>query len=293
MVHALGLGEFQVGRSHECDYPAGIDHLPICTKPRIDIVGSAREIDARVREQLVNAVSVYDVLPDVLEPLAPTHVITQTMCEVCAVSLADVERAMADRFPSRPEVVALAPQCLADVWSDIRRIAAACGIPERADALIASLGARLESISARARASGLAPRVACIEWQEPLMAAGNWVPELIEKLGAVNLFGEAGKHSPWMSFDDLAAADPEVIIQMPCGYSLEKTREEMYWLTQNPLWSSLTAVRNGQVYLTDGNAYFNRPGPRLVDSLEILAEILFPNHFEPTVEGRAWERFTR
>jgi iron complex transport system substrate-binding protein len=220
--------------------------------------------------------------------LQPTHVITQTQCRVCAVSLEDVERALVGWVASRPKLVALEPNSLADIWSDIRHVAAACGVAERGDEVVAELQGRMRAISERARASRSRPRVACIEWHEPLMAAGNWVPELVEMAGAVNLFGEAGAHSPWMSWEQLAANDPDVIISMPCGFDLDRTCREMYWLTERPEWAKLRAVDTAQVYLADGNQFFNRPGPRMLESLEILAEILHPDVFDPALCGRAW-----
>ena len=147
----------------------------------------------------------------------------------------------------------------------------------------------MAAIAAKAR-NGSRKRVACIEWQQPLMAAGNWVPQLIEMLDAVNLFGAAGKHSPWMAFEDLEASDPDVILIMPCGYSLAQTRAEMHWLETRPEWHHL----RGEVYLLDGNQYLNRPGPRVVESLRMLAEILDPERFEPTLgNGLAWEHRPR
>jgi iron complex transport system substrate-binding protein len=289
MVHALGLGEFQVGRSHECDYPASVAALPVCTKPKFDVSGDSREIDRRVKETLATAFSVYDVFEDVLERLQPTHIVTQTQCEVCAVSLKDVERALSERFRSRPRVVALEPNSLDDVFQDILRLARACEVEERGTKLVESMQQGMSAIAARARATGRHPRVAAIEWQEPLMAAGNWVPELIEMLGAKNLFGTAGAHSPWMSWDDLAASGADAIIVMPCGYDLARTRAEMHWLTDRAGWGDLRAVREGCVFLADGNQYLNRPGPRVVESLRILAEILFPEEFEPGLEGEGWE----
>jgi iron complex transport system substrate-binding protein len=289
MVHSLGLGEFQVGRSHECDFPHAIANLPVCTTPRFDISGDSREIDSRVKSTLANAVSVYEVFDDVLERLQPTHIVTQTQCAVCAVSLADVERALSDRYQTKPQVVALEPNSLADIFADVRRLAAACGVERRGEELIESMQARMREISAVANASGQRPRVACIEWQEPLMAAGNWVPELVTMLAAVNLFGTAGGHSPWMQWDELAASDADVIICMPCGYDLAKARAEMHWLTDRPEWMGLRAVREGRVFVADGNQYLNRPGPRIVESLRILAEIVYPEKFEPTLEGPGWE----
>jgi iron complex transport system substrate-binding protein len=291
IVHALGLGPQQVGRSHECDFPDEVRALPVCTTPSFEIAGSSAEIDRRVKERVANALSVYEVFQDVLEPLEPTHIVTQTQCRVCAVSLEDVERALAGSMSSRPKLVALEPNALDDIWNDIQRVAVACGVASKGEEVVSTLRDRMRQISTRARSAARRPRVACIEWHEPLMAAGNWVPELIELAAGENLFGKAGLHSPWMNWDELVAADPDVIISMPCGFNLEQTRREMYWLTDRPGWRKLRAVESGEVYLADGNQYMNRPGPRIVESLEILAEILHPKIFEPSLEGRAWQNW--
>ncbi|MGP0070342.1 MAG: cobalamin-binding protein [Bryobacteraceae bacterium] len=297
IVASLGLSRYQVGRSHECDFPPEILALPICTSPAFPTDGSSAEIDQRVKQRVANALSVYEVSREMLDALQPTHVITQTQCRVCAVSLEDVQRALTGWVTSRPKLVALEPNSLADVWSDLRRVAAACDVAERGEQVVSDLRAKMQAISARACASASRPRVACIEWHQPLMAAGNWVPELVEMAGAVNLFGEAGAHSParseWMNWKQLADADPDVIITMPCGFDLDRTGAEMYWLTDRPEWRKLRAVETGQVYLADGNQYFNRPGPRLVESLRILAEILHPEGFEPTLERVAWRRHAK
>jgi iron complex transport system substrate-binding protein len=289
IVHSLGLTSQQVGRSHECDFPSGIQALPVCTTPSFPVEGSSAEIDRRVKDRLVNALSVYEVFPDVLDRLQPTHIITQTQCKVCAVSLEDVERALVGSVASRPKLVSLEPNSLADIWTDIQRVASACGIAAKGDEAVEALMQRMNRISAQAHTSDRRPRVACIEWHEPLMAAGNWVPELIEMANAENLFGKAGIHSPWMKWEELTAADPDVIITMPCGFDLDRTRKELYWLTQRPEWPELRAVRTGEVYLADGNQYMNRPGPRVVESLQILAEILHPEAFEPEFKGVAWD----
>jgi iron complex transport system substrate-binding protein len=276
IVWALGEFDALVGRSHECDYPEHVKELPVCTRPTISVSGDSREIDSLVKDRLRSALSVYEVFPDVLERLQPTHIITQTQCEVCAVSLKDVEEALAAGLSCSPEVVPLNPNSLSDVWDDMRRVSRALGIVERGESVIEELKARMCAISRRALSDGNRPTVACIEWLEPLMAAGNWVPELVEMAGGVNLFGEAGKHSPWMSWEQLVSADPDVIVIMPCGWDAARTEPEMHWLTDRPEWGRLRAVRNSRVHLTDGNQYFNRPGPRLVESLEILAGILHP-----------------
>jgi iron complex transport system substrate-binding protein len=291
IVHVLGQSSNQVGRSHECDFPPEIAVLPVCTRPTIDIHADSREIDRAVKDRVRNALSVYDVFDDVLERLQPTHIITQTQCEVCAVSLRDVERSVAMRLASKPQIVSLTPNSLADVWDDMRRVAVAVGIEAHGEEVIASLQARMCDISAEARSARERARVACIEWAEPLMAGGNWTPELIAMAGGVNLLGEAARHSGYITWEQVLASDPDVIIVAPCGFDIPRTRDEMHWLTDRPQWSSVRAVRKGGVYLADGNQYFNRPGPRLVETLRIMAEILHPRLFEPTFEGAGWSKF--
>jgi iron complex transport system substrate-binding protein len=288
ILSTLDLTRNQVGRSHECDFPAEILALPVCTSPAFPTSGSSAEIDQRVKQRVADALSVYEVSREVLDALQPTHVITQTQCRVCAVSLEDVERALTGWVSSRPKLVALEPNALADIWSDIRRVAVSCGVLERGEEAVEALQARMREISAQACRSPRRPRVACIEWHEPLMAAGNWVPELVEMAGAVNLFGRAGAHSPWMTWPELVESDPDVVISMPCGFDLDRTCAEMYWLTDRQEWPRLRAVQTSQVYLADGNQYFNRPGPRIVESLRILAEILHPEAFQPELRGVAW-----
>jgi iron complex transport system substrate-binding protein len=269
IVDALGEFDSLVGRSHECDFPAGVEKLPCCTQPTFDVSGSSLEIDQLVKHRLSNALSIYDVFDAVLLELQPTHILTQTQCEVCAVSLKDVERSVASRLASKPAIVSLQPNCLADIWDDIRRVAGSLGIESRGEQVITSLQDRMREISGQATRKK--PRVACIEWLSPLMAAGNWVPELVEMAGGVNLFGEAGKHSPWMTWEELVTADPDVLVAMPCGFDEARTRQEMYWVTDRPEFAELKASKAGLVFPVDGNQYFNRPGPRVVESLAILA----------------------
>ncbi len=290
ILHALGQTPNQVGRSHECDFPPEVAALPVCTKPTIDIHADSREIDRAVKDRVRNALSVYEVFDEVLERLQPTHIITQTQCEVCAVSLRDVERSVASRLASSPKVISLTPNSLTDVWDDIRRVAGALEIVEQGESTVASLQVRMCAVSDRVRRAGARPRVACIEWQEPLMAVGNWMPQLVEMAGGINLLGEPDKHSGYLPWTELVMADPDVIVISPCGFDLARTEQQMYWLTERPEWSRLRAVQNGRVYLADGNQYFNRPGPRLVETLQILAEILPPESFEPSFERTGWQK---
>jgi iron complex transport system substrate-binding protein len=288
IVHALGLGAFQVGRSHECDYPAGILELPVCTRPAIAVSGSSAEIDTLVKQRLHSALSIYEVDAALIRSLRPTHIITQTQCKVCAVSLDDVQNALRDEWAVDAQIVSCEPYALADVWKDIERIAAACGEAGRGDRLVADLQKRMTALQPPPQAR---PTVAAIEWLEPLMAGGNWVPELIEMAGGHSLFGAAGQHSPWMTWEQLVAADPDVIIALPCGFDLRRTREEMHWLTDRAEWPRLKAVRNDRVFICDGNQFMNRPGPRLAESFEIFAQVLHPDRFEPALRGVGWDYF--
>jgi iron complex transport system substrate-binding protein len=290
IVHALGMGERLVGRSHECDFPPRVLELPVCTAPAFDVQGTSREIDQRVKSTLAAQLSVYQVHREVLQALRPDVIITQSHCEVCAVSDRDVQRALGDWIGHRPHIVSLEPNTLADVWQGIAAVADTLGVPERGRALVDALGRRLAGIAEQARPLPARPSVACLEWFDPLMAAGNWVPELVELAGGVSLFGVAGAHAPWLGWDQLAAADPDVIVALPCGFDLARTRAEAGCLAAQPAWGKLRAVRGAAVYLTDGNQFFNRPGPRLVESLEILAEILHPERFRFAHEGTGWER---
>lgn len=289
IIHALGMGNHQVGRSHECDFPASVLSLPVCTAPKFSISGNSQEIDQRVKATLRSAISVYDVFEDILEQLRPTHIVTQSQCDVCAVSVRDVEQAVANRVGCDAQIVSLEPNCLADIWNDIRSVAESLQISKRGDDLINTLQAKLTEIACQAGLAQTKSRVACLEWIEPLMAAGNWVPELISMAGGINLFGEAGKHAPWMTWEQLVSADPDVIVAMPCGFDLGKTAAEMYWLVDRVGWSDLRAVKDRRVFMTDGNQFFNRPGPRIVESLQILGEILHPQLFRTKLMGTGWQ----
>ncbi|MFA9430785.1 cobalamin-binding protein [Egicoccus sp. AB-alg2] len=290
IVHALGCGDRLVGRSHECDHPADVRALPVVTEPKAPMAGTSAQIDRQVRAILEQALSVYRVHADVLVELAPTVVLTQSQCEVCAVSADEVQQAVDDHLDGHAEVVALEPNTLEDVLSDVRRVARALHVPDRGERLVADMTARIRAVADRA--AGLPTwRVVTLEWINPLMAAGNWMPQLLAAAGGEELFGVAGRHSPWLAWDDVVAADPDAIVVLPCGFDLERTRAEAAVLHDLPGWAELRAVREGRVALTDGNRYFNRPGPRLAESTEILAEILHPDAFAPVHRGDGWEPF--
>ena len=288
IVCALGFEKELVGRSHECDYPPSTLKLPACSTSKVRLDAAGRAIDDQVRTIVADGLSVYRVDPDLLNELAPTVIITQTQCDVCAVSLSDVERAVCELVSSRPSIVTLEPMGLGDIWKDIRAVAAALDAPERGEALVARLEGRMEAVSSQARQAGSRPSIACVEWIDPLMMAANWVPELVDCAGGANRFGEAGKHSGYLDADELFAADPDVIAVMPCGFDIDRAWREMQPLAGDPRWAQLSAVRNGRVVMADGNQYFNRPGPRVVESAEILAECLHPERCDFGHCGRGW-----
>ncbi len=288
IVCELGFRQQLVGRSHECDHPASITALPVCSSSKVALDAAGRAIDDQVRAIVADGLSVYRVDPDLLDRLAPTVIVTQTQCEVCAVSLKDVEDAVCRLVGSRPRIVSLAPMALGDIWRDIRTVASALGDAARGDALVTRLTDRLAAVRAAAGAEPSRPSLACIEWIYPLMSAANWVPELVDCAGGANLFGAAGQHSGYLRMEQLAAADPDVIAVMPCGFDIERACREMAPLVAHPDWPRLSAVRSGRVVMMDGNQYFNRPGPRVVESAEILAECLHPGRCDFGHQGRGW-----
>jgi len=289
IVAALGLQQCLVGRSHECDFPPDVESLPVCCQPTINVSASSSGIHAQVEQQLTSAVSLYQLDTDRISRLQPSHILTQMQCEVCAVSERDVQAVVETLADSRPQILSLSPSCLSDLWSSIREVADTLGVPDRGLMLVSELQSRLDSIHNRTAHQRHKPRVACIEWIDPLMTAGNWVPELVEIAGGWNLTGVAGEHSAWWTWQQLLDIDPEVIVVVPCGFDLVRTRRESEVLQRNPLWKRLQAVTNGQVFLADGHHCFNRPGPRLVETAEILAEILHPDVFPPDLKNTLWE----
>jgi len=264
--------------------------LPACSAAKIDIDGHSRDIDGQVKSLLREAISIFKVDHELLHELAPTIIVTQTQCDVCAVSLPDVEEAVSQLIASRPRLVSLAPRGLVDIWQDIRTVAQALGVAERGEQLVANLRMRLAEVQSRAARMSHRPTVTCIEWIDPLMSAGNWVPELVDIAGGKERCGKPGVHSPWMNWEDLIPADPDMIVIMPCGFDIPRIRRQLGPLLEDPRWSELDAARHGRVYLADGNQYFNRPGPRLVESTEILAEIFHPDEFDFGHRGRGWEQ---
>lgn len=285
IVHALGQGHVQVARSHECDWPPAVAALPQLTRPKFLVHGATSgEIDRSVRALVEQGLAVYEVDAERLREIAPDVILTQDQCEVCAVSLADVEQAVCAWAGPATRIVSLKPHTMADVFDDVRTVAGAIGVVDAGERLVASMQQRLERVARVVEGRPIA-RLAYIEWIDPPMSCGHWMPELVTAAGGESLFGETGKNSPRITWEEVARADPDVVLVAPCGYDIKTTLAEMDALRVNPLWMGLRAVVEGRVFVADGNAYFNRPGPRLVESAEILAEIMHPDRCDFGHEG--------
>jgi iron complex transport system substrate-binding protein len=288
IVAALGAADALVGRSHECDFPPAVAALPPCTALKRPLAGGSAAIHRDITMVIEQALGIYKVDAARLRALRPDVIITQSQCEVCAVSEDELRGALAEWLDGRPQIVSLAPATIAEVAESFRTIAAAIGCPAEGDALADAMMDRIAMLGSPVAGVANRPRVATIEWIEPLMTAGNWVPELIAAVGGENLFGIAGAHSPWLSWEDFMASDPDVIVAMPCGFDLARTGAEMNALSARDGWRTLRAVRNRKVAVVDGNRFFNRPGPRLADSAEIVGEILHPATFDFGHQGDGW-----
>jgi iron complex transport system substrate-binding protein len=278
IICALGLRDELVGISHDCDWPPGLrDEKVVLTEAAVHEGMSSAEIDQIVKELTRQGLSVYQLDAEKLRELKPDLIFTQELCEVCAPSLAEVQKA-AKVLDIAPKIVSLEPICLEDILDNILLVGELTGREEQARELVSKLQARIERVRSRTEFLEERPRVLAIEWLEPLYVGGHWVPELIELAGgeAINPPGEPSYEIAW---EDVEIFDPEVIVLMPCGFSPERTLEEINRLTEYENWEELRAVKNGQVYLTYGSYYFNRPGPRIVIGLEILAKILHPELF--------------
>ena len=289
IVAALGMLDQLVGRSHECDFPAEVQGLPICCRPRIDVTKSGAEIDRQVKDSLRAGLSVFDVDTALLRELRPDVILTQTQCDVCAVTPEDLEAELT-QGDHNPSVIDLNPQQLERFFGDIHVVAIALHVPDRGHQLVVELRGGFETLRHLTSKRRRKPTVACLEWFEPLMVAGNWVPELVEIAGGVSVGAVAGQHSPWFDWQQLLEADPEVLVLMPCGWDLARARAESAVLTSDPRWAQLSAVRAGKVFVTDGHQFFNRPGPRLLESAQILAEMLHPDACHFGHRDQNWEK---
>ncbi len=276
IVASLGMLDSLVGVSHECDYPAEVNRKPRVTRCEIHGAGlPSAEVDRWVRERLRTSGTLYTMDEDLVRRLRPDAILTQRLCDVCAVAYGTVAR-FAATLPGPPRVVNLEPSSLDDILQDIRAVGEALAVPERADAVVAALVGRIEAV--RQRACGV-PRRRCVllEWIDPPFCTGHWGPELVEIAGGVEPIGRRGSDAVAISWDAVLQASPDVLVVACCGYSVERTLADLPILRSRPGFGSLPAAQRGEVYVVDGSAYFSRPGPRIVDSLEILAHTLHPD----------------
>jgi iron complex transport system substrate-binding protein len=270
MLFALGLGEDVVGVTHECDYPAEAQDLPKVTRDVLPSGLSAAEIDAAVKERTLAGESIYELDADALHDLAPDLIVTQALCSVCAVSYDDV-RAIAEEIDTQPMVISLDPHTVGEVLGDARTLAQATDAKDAAVDLVREASARIDRVRLLTRTARRRPRVAALEWLDPPFAAGHWTPQLIEFAGGEDVLGFAGESSAQCSWEEIAAAAPDIVIVMPCGYDVEIAHREAEMHR-----GELAALGAGEIVAVDGGAYFSRPGPRIIDGLELLAHILHP-----------------
>jgi iron complex transport system substrate-binding protein len=270
------LGVDPVGVSHECDYPPRVADLPTVVHPTIDTTGTSGAIDAQVQE--ATADGVYDLDTERLRDLDPDVVVTQGICDVCAVDESVVRGAVAD-LGLDVELVASHPHTLGDVFDDVERLGRVLEREDRAVDLVRELRGRVDAVRERVADVDTRPTATVLDWLDPLMVAGHWVPELVERAGGEFVLGDAGAHSGPVEWPALRDADPDVVVAAPCGFSLDQTVQNLDELTGREGWAALTAVREGRSYAVDGNHHVNRPGPRLVETLEQFAVILHPEQF--------------
>ncbi len=290
VVVALGYGDDLVGRSHECDFPPDVLDLPVVTRPREQPVGTSREIHRGVVDLLEQLLSLYEVDPSALRAADPDLIITQDLCRVCAVPKDAVIEAASVYLGEEVDVLTSSPATLGEVFADVRRIGEALGDLASAERLVSRMQRELHDLAASV--AGLRrPRVALLEWTDPLMAAGHWAPELIQTAGAVPVLGAWASRSPTITFEELHVSNPDVILVAPCGYDLSRAVAEREVLMGIPGWDELAAVRTGRVAFADGSAYFNRPGPRLVTSAAIIAAVAHSRGPAMELEGSAWQEW--
>jgi len=303
MVYELGCLDQLVGRSHECDFPPQVRSLPVVSRVQIDTVGSSAQIDEQIKQlaqasqgssasenAALKALSIYAIDVEKLQALQPDIIFTQTQCEVCAVSERDVMQAVQQLIGLQPRIISLSPYQLSDVWHDVLRVGHALGNSRQAEQLVNGYKKRLDEVYNVTSSFRPRPKVAVLEWLDPLMGAGNWTPELVAFAGGDNIFGEIGMHSPWLSWEELHQADPDILVLSPCGFTIERTMMDLPLLQEHPLWKSLQAAQAGRVYAIDGNQYLNRSGPRLVESTELLARVIWGEKFGTEVDAQGWKQ---
>ncbi len=291
ICYALGLGDDLVGVSPECDYPAAAGKKRVVSHTLLEYEGvSSGETSRRVGERLAAGQALYQVDAPGLRESDPDLILTQGLCAVCAPTLGDVED-VARNLPRKPRIVSLDPHRLEDVLGDVARVGSACGVEDRVADVAGGLRDRIERIAKRASRASDRPDTVCLEWLDPVFLAGHWVPEMVELAGGQDVLGKPGEKSRRVDRREIAMASPDAAVLMPCGFDLDRTRKEASLVTHQTWWADLPAARTDRVWLVDGSSFFNRPGPRLVDGLEILAHVLQPKLFPARPRPQDAERW--
>ena len=287
IVYLLGLGESLFGVSHECDFPDAARSKPVVVRSRVDMSEmSSAEIDAAVTDMMMRGENIYAVDEDALAAARPDLVITQQLCEVCAVSFEDVQDAAA-RLDSPPEILSLDPHSVDDVIEDVLRVGRVAGAESAAHVAAFNMRSRLDGVKRALAGVSEKPRVACVEWMSPVMVAGHWVPEMVELAGGTDALAEPGAPSARVEFERVAEAEPDAVILMPCGMDAAQARAEFDALPDRERWESLDAFKNGRAWAVDSGALFSRSGPRLVDGVELMASLLHPDEFNAEAQRGA------
>ena len=286
-VCELGAGDALVGRSHECDHPEWVRRLPSLSRPPFDVGGSSVDIDRRVREKLATGAPLFEIDEQALTDLAPDVLLTQTHCEVCAVTTGNLGPTIC-----RQPVAALRTGTLQGILEGFVEVARVLGAEGRGLDLARRCSAMIDAVRDRTRDLPR-PRVACLEWIDPVFAMGNWGPELVEAAGGEPVLGRAGAHSTTTPWEAIVREDPDVIVMAACGFGVERTASEMHVMESRPGWHDLRAVRQGRVFVADGNRFFNRSGPSAFETAELLAEMLHPTAFDPRHEGSQWRAWAQ
>ncbi|HSR54421.1 MAG TPA: cobalamin-binding protein [Acidobacteriota bacterium] len=291
IVYCLGLGDDLVGVTHECDYPPEASQVPVVTSSNVvDSSETSCEIHRQVSESHYGGISIYQLDERGLEEADPDLILTQELCDVCAVSYDDVKGAVR-RLEGDRVILSLEPAGVDGILQTIEEVARRTGVPERGQAVCSGLRERIDALRQRSAQIERRPKVLALEWLDPPFYGGHWVPEMVDWAGGVDGLGRAGKPSAQVSWDAVAGYDPDAVIVMPCGFEVKRTLRELERLPLPDQWQDLPAVRDSEVYLVNASAYFSRPGPRVVDGLEVLAEILHPERFPRRSPPDAWCRF--
>ena len=288
IVFSLGLGDQVVAVTHECDYPSDALKLPVVTRTALAEGGNSRDIDHHVTQAAHTGSSIYALDQELIARLEPDLILTQELCDVCAVSY-EAARTVVQRLPGERTILSLGPSTIEGILETITQVADAAGVPKRGEAVVAEMKAQIGRVAALASIAPLRPRVFAMEWLDPPYTAGHWVPEMVRLAGGLDALGRPGASSYQTTWPDIARWDPKIVVLMPCSFHLERTLEEFAQLTLPPDWHRLTAVTNGRVYAVDSASYFSRSGPRAAVGLEILAEIIHPELFPRTSPPDAWQ----